>query len=181
MAEQANITSLDALEAFRASLIVFLTKARRSLDEVSEEVKRTRQWIQHDQKVHWEGELRRKTKQLDQAQAELMSARLATHQESALMARQMAVAKARREIVEVENKLRRLKAWAVNFDAVADPSVKRLDQLRLTFNNLAHAVTYLANVQKTLEAYAGSASPANAPAAAPANSSEPEASPETTP
>jgi seryl-tRNA synthetase len=178
MADQANITSLEALETFRASLIVFLTKARRSLDEVAEEVKRTRQWLQHDQKVHWEGEHRRRTKQLDQAQQELMSARLATHQESALMSRQLAVAKAKREIAEVEDKLRRLKAWTANFDSAADPSVKRLDQLRLTLNNLAHAVTYLAGVQKTLEGYAESASPAAVSSTAPSTSSEPESGPE---
>ena len=64
---QANITSLEALDSFRSSLIVFLTKARRSLDEAGEEVRRTRQWVQHDQRTHWEGEFRRRTKQLEQA------------------------------------------------------------------------------------------------------------------
>jgi chromosome segregation ATPase len=172
MANQANITSLDALESFRASLIVFLTKARRSLDEASEEVKRTRQWLQHEQKAHWEGEFRRRTKQLEQAQQELMSARLATHQESAMLARQMAVSKAKRDLAEVEQKLRKLKAWTMSFDTAADPIVKQMDRLRQTLNDLAHAVTYLASVHKTLEAYAESAPAATLPASAPASSPE---------
>src|SRR5271156_2813035 len=118
MAIQAKITSTEALESFRASLIVFLTKARRSLDDAGDDVRRTRQWLQHDQRVHWEGEFRRRTKRLEQAQQELMSARLgaSSNQQSALMLRQAAVAKAQRELVEVEEKLRKLKAWNQNYD-----------------------------------------------------------------
>ena len=130
MATQAKITSTEALESFRASLIVFLAKARRSLDDSTDEVRRMRQWLQHDQRVHWEGELRRKAKQLEQAQQELMSVRLADHQQSALMARQMAVAKAQRELAEMEGKLRKLKSWNQNYDTCADPIVKRMDRLK---------------------------------------------------
>jgi DNA repair ATPase RecN len=179
MATQAKITSTEALESFRASLIVFLGKARRSLDEASDEVRSTRQWLQHDQRMHWEGEFRRRTKQLEQAQQELMSARLgaASHQQSALMARQAAVAKAQRELVEVEGKLRKLKAWNQNYDTAADPIVKRMDKLRQSLDELPKAIAYLVSVQKTLEAYAESAAPATTPAAAPSSPPEPEGQP----
>ena len=60
MSEQVKVTSIDALEAFRANLIVFLTKAHQSIDEVSDAIRRTRNWVQHDQRVHWEGEIRRR-------------------------------------------------------------------------------------------------------------------------
>ena len=56
MAEQAKVTSLDALESFRAKLIVFLSKSRRSIDEVSDEIRRTRNWLQGEQRVHWEAQ-----------------------------------------------------------------------------------------------------------------------------
>jgi hypothetical protein len=176
MATQAKVTSTEALESFRASLIVFLAKARRSLDDASDEVRRTRQWLQHDQRTHWEGEFRRRTKQLEQAQQELMSARLgaASNQQSALMARQMAVAKAQRELVEVEGKLRKLKAWNQNYDACADPVIKRMDRMRQSLDELPKAIVYLASVQNTLEAYAESAGPETAPTAAPSSLAEPE-------
>jgi len=176
---QANITSLEALDSFRSSLIVFLTKARRSLDEAGEEVRRTRQWVQHDQRTHWEGEFRRRTKQLEQAQQELMSARMAGGNESAKMAR----TKAQRDLGEVEQKLRKLKAWGQNFDTAADPVVKRMESLRHSLNELPNAIAYLVNVQKTLEAYAQSGSPTAMPASAPSSSTEstePGASPEST-
>jgi hypothetical protein len=173
MATQAKITSTEALESFRASLIVFLAKARRSLDDSTDEVRRMRQWLQHDQRAHWEGELRRKAKQLEQAQQELMSVRLADHQQSALMARQMAVAKAQRELAEMEGKLRKLKSWNQNYDTCADPIVKRMDRLRQTLNELPKAIAYLVSVQNTLDAYADSAGPVSAPAIEPSALSEP--------
>jgi predicted transcriptional regulator len=155
---QAKVTSIEALEAFRAALIVFLTKARRVVDDSSEEVSRTRQWIQHDQRTHWEGEFRRRTKKLEQAQAELMSVRLgaAAHQESARMARQMAVAKAQRDVAEVEGKLRKLKGWSQNYDTCAEPILKRMDKLRQGLDELPKAIAYLVNVERALNAYAES-------------------------
>ncbi len=175
MANQARVTSTDALESFRASLIVFLSKARRSVDDVSDDVRRTRQWLQHDQRIFWEGELRRRTKALEQAQQELMSARLASHQESALMARQMAVNKAKRALGEAEDKIRKVKTWAQNFDNRADPVLKRLESLRELLNqDMPKAISYLVNAQRTLEAYADTQAPAagTAPAAAPPSETE---------
>ena len=156
MSNQAKVTSIEALEAFRAALIIFLTKARRVVDDSSEEVGRTRQWIQHDQRTHWEGEHRRRTKKLEQAQAELMSVRLgaAAHQESARMARQMAVAKAKRDVTEVEDKLRKLKSWSQNYDTATDPILKRMDKLRQGLDELPKAIAYLVNVERALNAYA---------------------------
>jgi chromosome segregation ATPase len=167
MANQANITSTEALESFRACLIVFLTKARRALDEVSEEVRRTRHWLQNDQRTHWEGELRRRKKKLEQAEQELMSARLSTHQEATMMARQMAVVKAQRDIGEVEGKLRKLKSWNQNYDSSADPLVKQMERLRQLLNDLPKAIAYLAAAQKTLDAYAERSAPVGAPMTAP--------------
>jgi prefoldin subunit 5 len=180
MATQAKVTSTEALESFRASLIVFLTKARRSLDESSDEVRRVRQWVQHDQRTHWEGEFRRRTKKLEQAQQELMSARLgaSSNQQSALMARQMAVAKAQREIAEAETKLKKLKGWSQNYDTCADPIIKRMDKLRQSLNELPKAIAYLVNVQKTLEAYAEAAGPETTQTSAPSSPSESVPAPE---
>ena len=46
MAERAQVTSIEALDTFRASLLVYLTKARPVLDEVSADVQRTRNWLE---------------------------------------------------------------------------------------------------------------------------------------
>ena len=89
-----------------------------------------------------------------------MSIRLAAdaHQQSAKMTRQMAVAKAQREMQEIEVKLRKLKAWAQNFDTSAEPVVKRMEQLRQSLNEMPKAVAYLVGIQRALNAYTESGS-----------------------
>ena len=64
MPERAHVTSVDALESFRASLIVYLSKARPTLEEVSADVQRTRGWLEDEQRTHWENELRRRSRAL---------------------------------------------------------------------------------------------------------------------
>ena len=53
MADRAQVTSVEAVESFRSDLIVFLTKARSVLEEACDEVLRTRQWVQNDQRRFW--------------------------------------------------------------------------------------------------------------------------------
>jgi len=154
MANQARITSTEALESFRASLIVFLTKARRALADTDDEVRGTRSWLQHDRRIHWENEIRRHTKALDRAQAELVSAHLAQNNESARMVRQAAVNKAKRELDEAQNKLRVVKKWNQNYESRVDPLIKRMESLaQFLEHDMPKAIAYLAQVQDTLDAY----------------------------
>src|SRR5438093_3615998 len=170
MANPAKVTSLDALESFRASLIIFLTKANRCVDEVRDEVRRTRHWLQNDRRLHWEGEVRRWRKILDQAQQELMSARMSGLRETT-SAQQAAVLKAKRMVAEAEDKVRSVKLWNRDFDGCADPLTKRLEGIRdFLDHDLPKAITYLVQALRTLEAYAETQSP-NTAAAPP---SEPE-------
>ena len=41
MSQQARVTSVDALDAFRASLVIFVTKAREAVDTARDRVRRT--------------------------------------------------------------------------------------------------------------------------------------------
>ena len=60
MPDRAHVTSVEALESFRANLIVYLSKARPTLDEVSSDVQRIQGWLENEQRTHWENELRRR-------------------------------------------------------------------------------------------------------------------------
>ena len=160
MGEQIKLTSLDALESLRASMIVFLTRARRSLDQVNDEVRQTRQWLQHDRRTYWEEQLRKRRRLLDQVQGELMSARMSEFIDSPVV-QQQAVRKARLAVEEAEEKLRRVKRWTQNFDSTVDPMVKRLESLRHELDHqLPKALVYLVQTQRTLEGYTAS-SPAD--------------------
>ena len=167
MTNQVRVTSIDALEALRSALIIFLTKARRALDDSRDDARRTRQWIQHDQRFHWEGQVRQRQKKLDQAEQELLSAKLSGLRDN-LVFQQNAVRKAKAALVEAEEKLRAVKRWARDFDNAADPLLKRLEGLRQYLDfELPDAIAYLVQAQLTLEAYTEGPAPEAAAVAPP--------------
>ncbi len=168
MTNQVRVTSIDVLESLRSALIIFLTKSRRSLDDARDDARRTRTWIQHDQRFHWEGQVRQRQKKLDQAEQELLSAKLSGLRDN-LVLQQNAVRKAKEALVEAEKKLRAVKRWARDFDNAADPLLKRLEGLRQYLDfELPEAIAYLVRAQQTLEAYTEGPAPEAAPVAPPA-------------
>ena len=174
MPESARVSSIEAIAAFRARLLVFLTKSRPALEEVSGEIMRTRLWLQNDQRIHWEGQIRQRAKKLETAQHELYSARLARIRE-VTTAEQSAVNKTRRALDEAEEKLRTLKRWNRDFDSQVEPLVKQVDKLQ-TFlvHDLTKAGVHLAQILKSLDAYANAGSPST-PTSAPATAASPSA------
>ena len=68
MPQKAQVRSIEAIEAFRSHLIVYLSQARPALEEAAAEVTRTRSWLENDQRTHWENQIRRRTKELEQVQ-----------------------------------------------------------------------------------------------------------------
>ncbi len=185
MSTQVRITSTDALDAFRASLIIFVTKAREAVDTSRDRVRRTRNWLQHEQRVHWEGEIRKRQRHLDQVVQELYSARL-TQLTGAIAIRQAVVRKAKAAVEEAQMKLRNVKKWNQNFDATADPLVKKLDGFREFLDQeMPDAITFLYRAREILDAYTERNAPvekpalsaADAPQAADAPTGDPEVTP----
>ena len=165
----ARLTSIEVLETFRSALIVFLTQTRRSLDEVTEQVRRIRLWLQHDQRLHWEGQIRKRQKLLDAARQELMTARLSGLRMSTT-AQENAFRKAKLALDEAEEKLRNTKRWSRDYDSMVDPLVKRLESLRYTLDfEMPKGVAFLTEAQKILEDYVSMPPPPSggAPAARP--------------
>ena len=159
MPQRAHITSVEALETFRSQLIVYVSKARPTLEEISAEVVRVRQWLQNEQRIHWESQVRRRAKELEQAQAALFSARLSNLREES-SAEQLAYHRAKRAFEEAEAKLRVLKNWNREFDNRTDPLVKQTEKLHTVLaNDMVQAVAYLTEAINTLAAYSEIAPP----------------------
>jgi len=166
MPERAHVTSVDALELFRSQLIVYLSKARPALDEVSAEVVRMRGWLQDEQRTRWENEFRRRSRALQEAQAALFSARLSSFQEESSL-QQMMVHRAKRAFDEAEEKLRVIKKWNRDFDNRVEPLLKQMEKLHTVLaHDMVQAVAFLTQAIDTLHAYAGVAPPTDAPASA---------------
>jgi hypothetical protein len=153
MADQARISDLDAIEAFRVALIVFINKTRLTLDTVQDAVKRARGWVQTEQPNYWHQQIRMRQKKLDQAQQELMSARMSEYVDNPA-SQQMAVRKARALLEEAQAGAERTKAWGRDFDRTIDPLARKTDGLRDYLDtDLVKAVAYLVEIQKILQAY----------------------------
>lgn len=154
MAEQAQVTSVEAIESFRASLILFVTKVRPVLEEVSDEVMRLRAWIQNDQRRYWQGELRKRGLKLEEAKQELFNAAL-SHLQEATALQHMAVQRAQRAVRDAEDKLDIIKKWEKSLEDRTAPLVKQVEEFHgfLTVET-GKAVTQLVQIVKTLDAYA---------------------------
>ena len=155
MAETANITSSEAIAAFRAALIVFLGKVRPLLEETSGEIIRTRQWVDEDQRRHWENQFRIRWRKLEEARAELFTATLSKLQEASSL-HHMAVQRADKAVRECETKRAVLKKWSRDLDDKTDPLVKQISQFE-TFltTEMPRAIAHLDRVIESIEAYAG--------------------------
>lgn len=155
MADRAKVTSIEALESFRTSLLVYLEKAGNALDEISEEVRRTKGWLDHDRRDYWQREVGRRTKVLEQRQQELFSARISGLAD-ATQVQQMAVQKARRELQAAEDRLRQVRRWVRQYDSRVDPLAREVEKLRQVLGQeMVQAGTVLRETVRTLDAYAG--------------------------
>jgi hypothetical protein len=167
MAEQAKISSIDALEAFRADLINYVEKARVALEDAEGEVRRTRTWLDVDRTGYWVNQMKLRTKQLEQAEAELYNATITRPKENHSFYK-MAVVKARRRIEEAEEKILVLKKWRQTFDNRATPLLRQLDPMFfLVGQHLPKGIHALGESIKALQAYAETGPDAK-PAATPA-------------
>ncbi len=155
MSDRADITSVEAIAAFRASLIVYLAKARATIEEVSADVQRTKVWLQADRRLHWEAELKRRTRNLEAARQELFSSGL-SNQGGTKGWHQMAVHRAEHAVREAADILERIRKWSRQFEDRADPLVKQVGKLHTIFaTEMRRATTQLGETLKTLEAYSG--------------------------
>lgn len=153
MAERAQISSVEAIESFRSKLIEYISQMRPTLGEISSEVMRTRAWLQGEQRLYWEHELKLRGRRLEMARQELSNATMAQLNESAALHR-MAVQRAQKAVAEAEAKLKLLKKWSREIEDRAAPLVKQVEQLYgFLAVDLVKGAAYLDNVLKALEAY----------------------------
>jgi hypothetical protein len=159
--ESARVNSIDALDSFKASLIVYLDRAGALLDEISEEVVRTRIWLETDRQLYWKRLVQQRTKELGQAEQELMTARLSDVPDT-VKARRMAVNKAKAALRDAEQGLARVKQWIRGYETQVESRQKLVTKLRdLLASDMAKAVVFLDGAATSLTDYAEMTAPAS--------------------
>jgi dsDNA-specific endonuclease/ATPase MutS2 len=165
MADRAQVTSVEAIESFRSALVIYLSKVRPALEEMSSEVLRARQWLQNDQRRLWEGEMKIRAKKLERAKAELFSVSMSKFQEVSSAA-----------VDEAQKKLSVLKKWDNELGNRSEPLIKQVDQFQsFVTAEMPRAIAYLTQVIRSLEAYAEIRMSGTADAGAPEKIEEPPA------
>jgi len=186
MADRAQVTSVESIESFRSALVVYLSKVRPALEEMSNEVLRARQWLQNDQRRLWENEMKVRTKKLERAKAELFSVSMSKLQEVSA-AQQLLVHRAEAAFDEAQKKLVMLKKWDRELENRSEPLVKQVDQFQsFVTAEMPKAIAYLNLAIRALEAYTevrmgGATDAAVPPAPAPEGGTAPEPPKEETP
>ncbi len=159
MSNKANVTDIQALEQFRSSLVLFLERTCMILDEVSEEVKRTRIWLQSEQRMTLEHAAKRKNREMDALQQEMFTARM-SKLANAKTGVEMQINRKRREIREVEEKLRAVAGWLRNFDSSVETEARKVEKLtHLIDADMKKALTFLSESIRNLEAYTSGEGP----------------------
>lgn len=169
MPEEAKVRSIDELDAFRANMIVFASKARKAIDQASDEVRRTRLWIESDRLPFWEAQVKKRTRLLEQAEAELMTARMSEFVDNPIV-QQQNVRKAKAALEQAEEKLRAVKQWNRNFESTVQPMVKKLESVcQFLDYDVPQGIVYMAQIIRTLDAYAERYGSFDTPPGAPAD------------
>ena len=180
MAETARVTSVASLTRFLGALRAFTSKARVTIDDVSDDVRKTKQWLEHDRLPCWNREIRERTKKLEAARQELFTAQLSGVGADTQF-QQAAVNRAQRALAEAEQKLRQTRKWIREFDTVVGPVSRQLDKMdAILVGMMPRAYARLNEMIKALEAYAAvqarpvslSATPDKSPTELPAAESE---------
>lgn len=154
MPQRAHVTSVEALEAFRARLVVYAAQARSALEEITSDATRTRLWLENDQRTAWENHVRRRARALDEAQQALFSSRISSLRVES-SAEQLQVQRAKRSLEEAQDKLRVVKAWNRDYDNRVQPLLKQMEKLHSVLtHDLVQAAAYLAQAVSTLSDYA---------------------------
>jgi hypothetical protein len=173
MGQRANITSVEAIQAFRVELLVYLSKARPALEEATSEVRRVHNWMVMEKKPYWEKLWLRRKQLLEEVEAALFSAKLSSFSEVSA-AQQAAVQKARRAVAEAEDKLRAIRRWDRDYETQTEPLLKQIDKMdNLLAIEVPNAVAYLNETIDTLQKYAALRPAAGEAAGAPTGEASP--------
>ncbi len=153
MADRAHVSSIEAIEAFRAHLVVYIAKVRPILEETSSDLRRTWMWIDRDSRMYWDGQVRRLARALEEKQQTLFSARLSNLREASA-AELTEVQRARQELAEAEARLRRVRTWAREFGNRTENLSRQVEALDAYLgHDMARALAWLTEIVRNLQEY----------------------------
>lgn len=163
MSGSANLRSTDAIEAVRAAMAAFASQADEGLVEVSGEMRRMLDWVEHDRPAFWKKQVRLAYDGVGQAKAELhrcLMFPVGVNDRPSCAEQRAALKKAQAHLAYCEAKQAKLKEWVHEIRHELHDYHGRTACLREVIDSDSRqAITYLNNLLLKIEEYTSLNSP----------------------
>lgn len=152
----AKVTSVDAIKDFQATLVKFHDAAQNALGEVELEIRRFFNWLEKEQMMHWQRQVKVWTDKVAQAKAELARKKMSggDGRQPDLSEQKAALRKAEYCLQTAEQKIENIKRWRVQCQRAVEEYMGHGRQLAdLLEGNPAPAISFINRVIDRLDAY----------------------------
>ncbi|MEE3370333.1 MAG: hypothetical protein VX346_13430 [Planctomycetota bacterium] len=156
MKQRAQITSFDALTAFRGGILEFDEASQAALESMALEVRKAVDWIEHDRAPYWPAQVRQASDALVQARADLARCEVATRPDErnpcTEQKKRLAICKQR--LRYCERKVEAVKHWRRILNHECTEFMGRVNKLSgFLETELPRAVATLERLLRALEDY----------------------------
>lgn len=158
MNQSANVTSIEAIHAFRAALIKFVENAGDSVVSLELEIRRAVNWIEVDRRRYWPVQVKQASEELAQARNSLERCQLKYGSEEApsCYEQKKNYERAKQRLRYCEEQVRSVKQWIQTIRQELTVFDGQLAEIRLAVDSdLPRAIAAITNLINALERYAG--------------------------
>lgn len=116
MGEGARVESIESIRAFRAALVKFAETALVALDDAEGDLSRTLNWLEGEQRVYWQSQIRQRAQVAARAKEALRMKQMfkdSSGRTQSAVDEEKALALAMRRLAEAEQKLAAVKKWTL--------------------------------------------------------------------
>jgi len=164
MGRAARVTSIDILQTIAVAFKKFSGESSSAMDDLDIELHRALEWIQHDRKEFWNGELRRRQDRVAEARVQLMQAqtsrRVGDYRPSCVD-EQKALEKAKRRLATAEHKVVTVRQCAAAIERAVNDCQRARNQFTSWLDSdVDKAITALNRMSDSLDNYVSLTAPA---------------------
>lgn len=152
MADSANVQSIEAIRDIRDALVVFMEDAKNALNDTDFELRRTSDWLTHEQRLHWTAEVRRRGQEVADARSALQRKELGNATDTSVEDKMLRIARTR--LAEAEEKVEIVRRWLPEMQRASHEYRSQAYPLGDMINgDLENALAKLSRMLESLENY----------------------------
>ncbi len=153
----ANVRSIEAIRDFKAAMLQFAETATNAITTLQQEVMHFTEWLEHDRPSYWKNRVRDSYDTISQARVALENCKMreVAGNRPACIEEQEALAHAKRDLQQAQEKVETVRRWTINVRHEADEYRGRIGQLeRYLESDLLKSIALLDRILTSLEDYA---------------------------